>query len=168
MISVQFTWIGNDWLGMERHWLPFKASHKRVSPQTPRILHLQFSFHILSSQTLRILLLQFSCHITQMNCSRVDELVSAILLIIFDPIAITPAVMGSTKISPHLLYTNVCVDKFEFSALSTPCCHRPGCLDSRKIFFLFYLEQNRNSIAIEGNENHCAIFLSKWDSTLSI
>lgn len=143
MISVQFTWIGNDWLGMERHWLPFKASHKSLSPQTPRILQLQFSFHILSAQTPKILLLQFSCHITHKNYSRADELVSAILLVIFDPIAITPAVVHGIYQDLFPIYSTQ--DMFEFSAVSTPLCHRPGCLDSHKAFF--FLEQNRNLIA---------------------
>lgn len=164
MISVQFTWIGNDWLGMERHWLLFKASHKRLSPQTPRILQLQFSFHILSAQTPRILLLQFSCHITHKNYSRADELVHAILLVIFDPIAITPAVVHGIYQDLFPIYSRQ--DKFEFSV---PCCHRPGCLDSHEAFFLSYLEQKRNlkhQETHEGNESHCAKFLSKWDSTL--
>lgn len=132
-ISVQFTWIGNDWLGMQRHWLPFKASHKRLSPHTPRILQLQFSFHILSAQTPKILLLQFSCPITHKSYSKTDELVSAILLVIFDPIAITPSVVHGIYQDLVPIYSTQ--DKFEFSALSTLCCHRPGCLDSHKAFF---------------------------------
>lgn len=168
MISVQFTWIGNYWLGMERHWLPFKASHKRLSPQTPRILQLQFSFYILSAQTPKILLLQFSCRITHKNYSRADELVSAILSVIFDPIAITPAVVNGIYQDLFPIYSTQ--DKFEFSALCTPCCHRPGCLDSYKAFF--FPIWNKTEIwwqreMHEGNENHCAEFLSKWDSTLS-
>lgn len=149
MISVQFTWIGNDWLRMERHWLPFKAYQKRLSLQTPRISLLQFSFHILRK-----------------NYSRADEFVHAILLVIFDPIAITPAVVHGilTKISSHLLCTR---QVWIYSTENSFCgCHSPGCLDSHKAFFSVW---NRTEIRWqlemnEDNEKHCAKFLSKLNS----
>lgn len=141
----------NDWLGMERHWLLFKAYQKRLSLQTPGILLLQFSFHILRK-----------------NYSRADEFVHAILLVIFDPIAITPAVVHGilTKISfPFTLHkTSLNLQHWELLLAVTV----------QVVWILIKLfsclELNWVSTAIErhqDNEKHCAKFLSKLDSTFS-
>lgn len=127
MISVQFTWTANDWLGMERHWLPFKAYQKRLSLQTPRMLLLQFSFHILGKKY-----------------SRADEFVHAILLVIFDPIAITPAVVHGilTKISfPFTLHkTSLNLQHWELLTVTVQ-------VDWILIKLFSCLEQNWDSMA---------------------
>lgn len=63
---------------------PFQGLPKKIKSTDSQNVVLQFSFHILGKKY-----------------SRADEFVHAILLVIFDPIAITPAVVHGilTKIS---------------------------------------------------------------------
>lgn len=150
MISVQFTWIGNDWLGMERHWLPFKAHQKRLSLKIPRILLLQLYIHILWK-----------------NYSRADEFVHAILLVIFDPATTTPAVVHGmlTKISFPFILHKTCLNWQPWEVL---------VVTVQVIWILIKLFSVWNRVEIwwqlemhEGNEKHGAKLLSKLDSALS-
>lgn len=89
--DLSSVYLDSTWLTWDGETLaPFQGLPKRLSPQTPGIV-----------------LLQFSPCILRKNYSRADELVHTILLVIFDPTAITPAVVHGilTKISfPFILH----------------------------------------------------------------
>lgn len=124
-------YLDSKWLTWDGDTLaPFQDLPKRPSLQTPRILRLRFSLCILRK-----------------NYSRADEFVHTILLVVSDPIAITPAVV-------HGILTKI---SFPFTLCKTQRWELLLALTAQVVWVLiklfFCLEQNRDSMATRHEDN---------------